>query len=160
MMVNMIDTYVYIGLALVGLSLGSFAAASVWRLRARQLVADKAAGEAVDSAEMKRLKPIAANRPSEDRSVCLDCGHQLKWYDLIPLASWLSLRGRCRYCRKPIGWFEPLMEFGLAGFFILSYWLWPIELSSVIDAVQFGLWLGSGVGLAILLAYDAKWFLL
>src|SRR5690606_9837825 len=59
-----------------------------------------------------------------------------------------------------IGWFEPLMEFGLAGFFILSYWLWPIELSSVIDAVQFGLWLGSGVGLAILLAYDAKWFLL
>ena len=36
------------------------------------------------------------------RSRCPDCQHELAWYDLIPLASWLTLRGRCRYCGAKI----------------------------------------------------------
>lgn len=35
-------------------------------------------------------------------SMCLSCHHRLSWYDLIPLLSFLLLRGRCRYCQKPI----------------------------------------------------------
>jgi len=45
------EIVIYVGLVLLGLVLGSFAGATVWRLRARQLVADKKAGEHVDHAE-------------------------------------------------------------------------------------------------------------
>jgi leader peptidase (prepilin peptidase)/N-methyltransferase len=43
-------------------------------------------------------------------SACLACGTQLKWYDNIPVLSYLALRGRCRTCRAPIGWKYPLVE--------------------------------------------------
>ncbi|MCE5196475.1 MAG: prepilin peptidase [Negativicutes bacterium] len=36
------------------------------------------------------------------RSHCCDCGHLLAPLDLIPVFSWLFLKGRCRYCRQPI----------------------------------------------------------
>jgi leader peptidase (prepilin peptidase) / N-methyltransferase len=35
-------------------------------------------------------------------SACMDCGHEIAWYDNIPLVSWLLLRGRCRECSSPI----------------------------------------------------------
>ena len=146
-------------LALLGLCMGSFAGATVWRLRARQLVEDKAEGEKVDSVEYKKLKPLTGKSFRADRSRCLHCGHELAWYDLLPLVSWVSTGGRCRYCHKSIGIFEPLMELGVAAFFVASYLLWP-EILTPLDLVQFVLWLVSGVLLAILFAYDIKWFLL
>ena len=45
-----------------------------------------------------------------DRSHCMKCGYQLKWYDLVPLASWLMLKGRCRNCREPISKQYPIIE--------------------------------------------------
>lgn len=36
------------------------------------------------------------------RSYCLDCKKQLRWYDLFPILSYLSLKGRCRYCKKKL----------------------------------------------------------
>jgi len=49
------------------------------------------------------------------RSHCMKCNHQLKWYDNIPLFSWLILlRGRCRYCKAPISPQYPIIE-GLNG---------------------------------------------
>ena len=53
------EIVIYVGLVLFGLVLGSFAGATVWRLRARQLVADKKAGEHVDHAEYTKLKKLA-----------------------------------------------------------------------------------------------------
>lgn len=152
--------FIYISLTLFGLMLGSFAGASVWRLRAHQLQRDKKAGEPVDAAEYKHLAPLTKASFSTDRSRCLHCNHVLAWYDLLPLVSWLSLGGKCRYCRTKIGWFEPLIELGLAAFFVLSYWLWPVPLDSVWMVAQFCVWLVAGVLLAILFAYDLKWYLL
>lgn len=149
-----------VALTLFGLCLGSFAGASVWRIRARQLKADKAAGEKVDAKEFKKLRPLTQQSLSKDRSVCLHCGYTLRWYDLIPLVSWLGLKGKCRNCHTPIGSFEPLIEFGTAAFFVASYLLWPAPLETAATIVPFVLWLIAGVGLAILFAYDAKWFLL
>ena len=37
------------------------------------------------------------------RSYCPNCYHQLSWYDLLPIVSYLCLKGRCRYCLKKIG---------------------------------------------------------
>jgi leader peptidase (prepilin peptidase)/N-methyltransferase len=44
------------------------------------------------------------------RSACEHCGHQLGPLDMVPLASFLLLRGRCRYCDAPIGWFHLAIE--------------------------------------------------
>lgn len=160
MIMVMDELLIYIGLGLLGLTFGSFAAAKVWRLRAQQLVEDKAEGEEYDKKEYQRLIVLTKHTGIDDRSRCLSCEHQLSWYDLLPLASWLSTRGKCRYCHAPIGRFEPLMELGVAAFFVVSYALWPSELTTVVSMMQFGLWLVAGVMMAILFAYDLKWFLL
>lgn len=151
---------IYSALVLFGLALGSFAGAQVWRLRAKQLKEDKEHGEKIDKNEFSLLKPLLSSGVRDDRSRCLNCQHPLAWYDLLPLVSWVFLRGKCRYCHRKIGWFEPLMEVGVALFFVASYIWWPYELSSGVATAQFILWLICGLGLAILLAYDAKWFLL
>jgi leader peptidase (prepilin peptidase)/N-methyltransferase len=44
------------------------------------------------------------------RSACPHCGHALSWRDLIPFASFILLKGRCRYCEMAIGWFYPSIE--------------------------------------------------
>lgn len=147
-------------LTIFGLCMGSFAGAQVWRLRARQLKSDKADGEKVDAKEYKHLQPLTESTLASDRSRCLHCGHTLAWYDLLPLVSWASTRGKCRYCHEKIGWFEPLMELGVALFFVGSYLLWPLELHTTLQASEFIAWLIAGVLLAILFAYDLRWFLL
>lgn len=47
-------------------------------------------------------------------SHCTSCGHQLRWYDLFPLFSYLLLKGRCRYCGAKISAQYPLVE-GING---------------------------------------------
>jgi len=156
----MFSIVILVGLILFGLVLGSFAGATVWRLRARQLVADKKAGEPVDAKEYKQLKKLAGEKISQDRSRCLHCGYELRWYDLIPLISWLTLRGKCRNCSHSIGYMEPLIELGTALYFVASYLFWPTPLVDPLQIAIFALWLVSGVGLAIMFAYDSKWYLL
>lgn len=43
-------------------------------------------------------------------SSCPRCGHQIRWYDNIPVLSWLLLRARCRDCSEPISWRYPAVE--------------------------------------------------
>ncbi len=153
------DILVIVTLALMGALLGSFTVAQVWRLRAQQLVEDKQQGEPVDTKDLKRLKGLL--RPlTQDRSECLSCHTRLAWYDLVPILSWLSLGGRCRYCKAPIGATEILAEVGLAAVFVISYIVWPYSLNSVGQVIPFALWLVACVVGAILLVYDAKWYLL
>ena len=44
------------------------------------------------------------------RSHCMQCGYQLKWYDLFPIFSYLFLRGKCRKCKAMISVQYPLVE--------------------------------------------------
>ena len=151
---------VYLALVLTGLCLGSFAGATVWRLRARQLVSDKKNKEPYDHKEYTRLKKLLGSGVLKDRSQCLHCKYELKWYDLIPVVSWLRLGGKCRNCKHPIGKFELLMELGVAAFFVLSYAFWPGGVGTGLEIAHFVLWLAAGVVMAVLFAYDTKWFLL
>lgn len=153
-------TVIYLALILIGATMGSFAGATVWRLRARQLDQDKRHKEPYDPKEYKRLKKLHGKSFLSDRSQCLECGYSLKWYDMVPIFSWLFLRGKCRDCKHPIGRFELVMEIGLAAFFIISYMYWPGGIASGFEIAHFILWLASGVAMAILFAYDSKWFLL
>ena len=160
MIVLMEQIIIYLALALFGLVFGSFAGASIWRLRASQLVQDKKDGEHVDCDEYDSLKKLTKSSILNDRSRCLHCPYILRWYDLMPLFSWISLGGKCRKCRKPIGYLEPAIEICVALFFVISYIFWPSALNSSLEIMRFMIWLMAGVGLAILFTYDAKWYLL
>lgn len=122
-------------LFLFGAIFGSFAGAMVWRLKTGRDIA-------------------------KDRSECEHCHHKLSAPDLIPLVSWLYLRGKCRYCHKPIGWSALLLEIGLGLVFAASYLLWPYPISAPLEIVYFLFWLLACVLLAILFVYDLRWYLL
>ena len=58
------------------------------------------------------------------RSGCMSCGAQLSWYDMVPLFSWLTLRGRCRFCRARISIQYPLVEAATGtAFALLGCWV-------------------------------------
>jgi leader peptidase (prepilin peptidase)/N-methyltransferase len=52
------------------------------------------------------------------RSQCPDCGAGIRWYDNVPVLSWLLLRGRCRDCKHAIALHYPLVEIGLGLWFM------------------------------------------
>ena len=56
------------------------------------------------------------------RSKCPYCGHQLAWFENVPLVSWLVLRGRCRCCEEPISIQYPLVELTVALGWMLAVW--------------------------------------
>lgn len=58
------------------------------------------------------------------RSRCPCCGHQIAWYDNIPILSILFLGGKCRHCRGPISLRYPLVEFLTGISFLGAYHLW------------------------------------
>lgn len=157
----MIELFISVSLFVLGAALGSFAAASVWRLRAQQLTTDALHGEKAEKADSDEVRRLLAHKRSvtSDRSVCLHCGRQLSWYELIPVVSWLAVGGRCRTCKKPIGKMEILAEVLLGAAFVVSYLFWPYGFDTQ-GIVLFVIWLIVLVALAIHWMYDARWFLL
>ena len=77
------------------------------------------------------------------RSLCLHCKKPLRWYDNLPLISWLILKGKCRYCRKSIGLAEFLSElatalaFLLLGFTVSSISIPPLEWTTFVATLIF-----------------------
>ena len=69
-----------------------------WRREAREIL------ELPESAEAAPPGLVA------DRSRCPKCGHQLAWFENIPVLSYVMLRGRCRACKTPISIQYPLVE--------------------------------------------------
>lgn len=66
---------------------------------------------------------------AKERSHCMSCGYQLKWYDLVPLFSYLFLRGKCRKCKAHISKQYPIVE-GLNGIvYVLVFFIngWSID---------------------------------
>ena len=57
------------------------------------------------------------------RSHCFSCGATIRWFDNLPLLSFLLLRGRCRWCLAPISFRYPLIEFVTGCVFLFHVWL-------------------------------------
>jgi prepilin signal peptidase PulO-like enzyme (type II secretory pathway) len=55
------------------------------------------------------------------RSKCDYCGRNLEWYDLIPLLSFLFLRRKCRYCKKRLSIYYPVIEITTGVVFVITY---------------------------------------
>ncbi len=133
----------YIIVFLVGSIFGSFTCCQAWRIHERH--------------DGKKLG---------SRSVCMSCGHKLAWYDNLPIISWLSLRGKCRYCKAKIGKAEILSELGLGLAFLLIAYKYSCVFPTVSDffsadflsfLVHPLILLIATVPFWILLIYDAKW---
>ncbi len=60
-------------------------------------------------------------------SYCPNCRTRIRWYDLIPVLSWLILRGKCRHCRQPISATYPLIELATAVLFAVTYAVTPLN---------------------------------
>lgn len=74
-----------------------------------------------------------------ERSHCMSCGHKLGWYDLVPLFSWLGLRGKCRYCGTKISVQYPIIE-AINGFgYVLILFVNGINLSSILYMLCFSI---------------------
>lgn len=138
-----------LGLIVTGLCFGSFVNAAVWRLHEQSKETKK---KKPDKKYLERLSLVRG------RSMCTHCHHELGTWDLIPVFSWLWLRGKCRYCRKPIP-DSPIVEVGTMALFVISYLAWPVPLQGVQGAV-FLVWLIMIVGFMILTVYDIRWMLL
>lgn len=121
-------------LAVWGLCLGSFAAATVWRMHHKR--------------DWVR-----------ERSECEHCHHVLAWYDLVPILSWLMLRGTCRYCHKKLSAEYLVTELAGAALFAGLYAFWPRTLEGW-EFVRLGVWLALVTGFIMLSLFDLKWFLL
>jgi leader peptidase (prepilin peptidase)/N-methyltransferase len=87
--------------ALYGLVIGSFLNVVIYRLPLGQSL----------------VKP---------RSRCRQCGYVLRWFDNIPVVSWLLLGGRCRKCGTRVSWQYPLVELITAILFVITVWLTPV----------------------------------
>lgn len=64
------------------------------------------------------------------RSHCMNCGYQLKWYDLIPIFSYLCLGGKCRKCKTHIAVQYPLVEAANGVLYLLVFWVNGFQISS------------------------------
>ena len=66
------------------------------------------------------------------RSHCMSCGYQLRWFDLIPLFSWIILRGHCRKCHEKISVQYPIVEALNGALYVVILLLCGINVVSVI----------------------------
>jgi len=108
----------------LGLLIGSFLNVVIHRLPRmleRQWAEDCAA--AVDAPAAVDAEPFNLVRP---RSRCPHCGHAIRWYENIPLLSYLALRGRCSACRAPIGLRYPVVELVTGLLFAWCFWRWGL----------------------------------
>lgn len=60
-------------------------------------------------------------RASKGGSKCPHCSHSLSWYELIPVASYLFLGGKCRSCKTPLSVRYPIIEILTAGVFYITF---------------------------------------
>lgn len=146
----------FVALAIVGLAFGSFINALVWRTRQIELRAKSQELGAKDS-ELSASRNLSI---FTGRSQCPRCGHKLAPKDLVPILSWLFLRGRCRYCGQPISVQYPLVEAATAAVFIISYSFWPGGVYGVGDWTLLITWLATSVGLVALFIFDFRWMML
>ena len=82
-----------------------------------------------------REEPFNLSTPA---STCPACGHRIRWYENIPLASWLWLKGKCSSCRAPISPRYPLVE--LATGLLSAFVAWKLGVSWETAAILVFTW--------------------
>jgi leader peptidase (prepilin peptidase)/N-methyltransferase len=154
-----------LGMAFLGLVFGSFVnmlayrlplmleqgwwAAAIDQLRDREGWRAVAVGELpIDAGQVEAAGKRLAALPGvtlTSPSSCPHCGHVIRWYENIPVLSWLALRGCCSSCHRPISWLYPMGE-ALCGLACLGF---ALQVSGTVLAPHALVWV---VFVAILMA--------
>jgi len=71
------------------------------------------------------------------RSACPHCGKVLRWWELIPVLSFLGLRGMCARCKMPISWQYPIVELAMAALAVAAYIHYPSTLAAGLLLLSF-----------------------
>ena len=109
-----LEIFLYIIAFLYGIVIGSFLNVLIYRLPIKETIVT-------------------------DRSHCMTCGRQIKWYDLIPLASYIFLRGKCRYCKAKISPQYPIVE-ALNGIgYVFIFFINGFNLVSILYCLTFSI---------------------
>lgn len=116
----MADMSLWLPAALIGAAFGSFLNVCVYRW----------------PAELSVVQP---------RSRCGGCGHPIRWYDNIPVLSWLWLRGRCRDCGVGVSIQYPLVELLTAAIWGLAFARFGLD----VEALRMALFLTVLLGIAL-----------
>ena len=132
--------FFYIFIFLFGLAVGSFLNCAIYRLENNQSF----------------LK---------GRSFCPHCKHQLGFWDLMPVLSFLCLRGKCHYCKKRISIQYPLVELATGLLFLLIFnYQFSISnefsISNFQNLLVIGYWLLVSSFLVIIFVYDLKHYII
>ena len=93
------DIWIPIFIFIIGLAIGSFLNVCIYR---------------IPRSDMSIYSPR--------RSFCPECSQSIKFYDNIPLLSYLLLRGKCRHCKAKISVLYPIVEFVTAGLYLVIYY--------------------------------------
>jgi prepilin signal peptidase PulO-like enzyme (type II secretory pathway) len=88
------------------------------------------------------------------RSMCMSCGKTLVWYELVPIFSFLFLKGACKKCRSKISWQYPLVEFLAGSLFVLIIMTFPP--TNYITAVTTIIHIFAACLLIVIVVYDFK----
>ncbi|WP_091999395.1 A24 family peptidase [Polaromonas sp. OV174] len=106
---------------LFGLLIGSFLNVVIYRLP--KMMERQWAEECAELAE----KPLALTEKFNlltPRSRCSSCGHVLRWYENIPVLSYMFLRGKCSVCGTAYGLRYPIVELFTGGLYFFCVWRW------------------------------------
>jgi leader peptidase (prepilin peptidase) / N-methyltransferase len=97
------DILPLVGLAILGLAIGSFLNVCIHRLPRKASIV-------------------------QPPSTCPNCGYVLRWIDNVPIVSYAMLGGRCRQCRTPISIRYPIVEFVTMAVFVLHYLVFGLDI--------------------------------
>ena len=122
------EIFLYIIIALLGLLVGSFLNAVIYRLKSGDSIV-------------------------KERSKCPSCKQKLGPIDLVPIFSFLFLKGKCRFCKVGISWQYPIIELVTMGLFILGFYRFGLtpELPAFMVLTGF---------MIIIFTYDVKHYLI
>ena len=137
-------------LAFLGLVFGSFVNAWVWRLS--QKLDKDGNPRKLSKKKEQELSIVKA------RSMCPNCKHVLGAKDLVPLFSWLALKGKCRYCKAKISKQYPVVELLTTVLFVFSGVFWNFD--SNLAYLSLAVWLAIITIFMALSVYDFKYMLL
>ncbi len=135
------STFVTVTFALVGLCIGSFLNVVIHRL------------PKILEAQFEQSESVLTLSVPPSR--CGSCAHLIRWFENIPVLSYLWLRGRCFACQAPIGIRYPLVELATSAVFTYAALRWYMPqaaLGSVLTALCY-----AGLGAALLALAVIDW---
>jgi len=147
----------YFFIFIFGLCVGSFLNVLILRLGSGQVFR---LGSDSGEAPHQNLGKHGTGFRIGGRSHCPKCAHQLGWKDLMPVLSFIWLKGKCRYCGEKISWQYPIVEAAtgiLFVFLFLSIFNFNLSISDVINLIYL-LFITSC--LIVIFVSDLKYFII